>query len=304
MNLLGIDIGGTKTSICYGNDQGEIRASRRFSMAPIESMEHYQSRLEELGHDVLSDAGVVLKNIDAVGISAPGPLSVSKGTLLAPPNNPGWKNVPIVKMVQKAFGRPISMNNDANGGALAEKYFGSHRDCENLLYLTCSTGMGGGIIANGQLVQGVSDMGGEIGHQILDADGPPCPCGLRGCFEVYCGGRNLAERLKEKIKREKIETLITQEAGGRVDAITHATFTAAARAGDPFAMQEWDTFVKRMAQGIGNLIMTLNPEVILLGTIAIKEGDFLMLPLRAELEKHTWPWNYKACEVVPSSLGS
>jgi glucokinase len=303
VNLLGIDIGGTKTSVCVGNIQGDIRFAKRMSSATGGSMEEYRRQLTELCYGVMEKAGVKPGQLDAVGISAPGPLDVKRGVLIAPPNNPGWRDVPIVAMVQKSIGVPVYFNNDANACALAEELFGEYRGVRNLVYLTFSTGIGGGIIANGELIQGATDTGGEVGHHIFDPSGPLCGCGNRGCWEAYVGGRNVAERLKVQIRDGNIRTSIVEKAGG-IDQIDMRALEMAAREGDRFAMAEWDQFTERVAQGVGNLIMILNPDVILLGTIAVHAGEFAMAPIRDKLPKYVWEWPLKACKVVPSSLGT
>jgi len=298
---MGIDIGGTKTAVCIGNNRGEILASKRMPSA-CDTIEHYRKQLIELCHETIVKAGLKPEQLDAIGISAPGPLDCKRGVLIAPPNNAGWRDVPIVDMVQKSFKAPVFCNNDANACALAEMLFGEHRGVKNLVYLTFSTGMGGGIIVNGELIQGATDTGGEVGHHTLDPNGPLCGCGQRGCWEAYVGGRNVAEQLKAKIREGNVTTSIVEKAGG-IDKIDVQAFEGAARDGDRFAMAEWDVFTERVAQGIGNLIMILNPDVIVLGTIAIHTGDFVMGPIRDKLPKYTWKWPLKVCKVVPSSLG-
>lgn len=304
MYVVGIDVGGTKTSVCVADDQGQIITQQRMASGGDTSLAGYEKRLAGLLQGVIEQSGIPPSDLAAAGISAPGPLRVEDGLLLKPPNNPGWVDVPIVAMVRKRFDGPVFMNNDANAGALAEKKFGRYRDYRNLVYLTFSTGMGGGIIAAGHLVQGITDMGGEVGHQILDAGGPPCPCGLRGCFEVYCGGRNVERRLRETLAADpSIETVLRERCAGDLERLDHAMFAAAARDGDPFAAAQWDAFIERLAQGIGNLIMILNPEAILLGTIAIHEGDFVMDPLRRKLPRYAWSWPLEACRVEVTTLG-
>jgi glucokinase len=303
MDLLGIDIGGTKTSVCVADDRGRIRASERIAMRAREATDAYARRLADLCRAVLRKAAVKLSGIKAIGIAAPGPMNVRKGVLIAPPNNPGWHNVPIVAMVRRSLRRPVFLNNDANACALAEACFGGHRGARNLIYLTFSTGMGGGIIANGELVQGCTDAGGEVGHQVLDPEGPECGCGQRGCWEAYVGGRRVAERLRQRIRDGKLRTGMIEMAGGDIGKIDLPILAAAARAGDPLAVEEWDRFTERAAHGIGNLIMCLNPEVIVLGTIAIHAGDFLLAPVRQKLARYAWPWPLKACRIVPSALG-
>lgn len=301
MNLLGIDIGGTKTAVCLGNQAGEIRVSKRMSSA-ADTIEAYSLNLMALCHEVIGAGGLLPAQVDAIGISAPGPLDCKKGVLIAPPNNPGWRDVPIVEIVQKGFKAPVYFNNDANACALAEMLYGAHRGARNLIYLTFSTGMGGGIITNGELVQGPTDMGGEVGHMVFDPNGPLCGCGMKGCWEAYVGGRRVAETLKDKIRGGGIKTSIVEKAGG-IEAINIEALIAAAREGDAFALAEWDAFMERMAQGLGSLIMVLNPDVVILGTIAIHAGEFAMKPILEKLPKYAWPWSIKPCTIAASSLG-
>ena len=239
MNLMGIDIGGTKTAVCIGNERGDILATQRIPSAS-DSIEAYGRDLTALCHAVIEKAGLKPDQIDAIGLSAPGALDCKRGILIAPPNNPGWRDVPIGPMVQKSFKAPVFCNNDANACALAEMIFGEHKGAKNLVYLTFSTGMGGGIIANGELI-GPGD-------------------------------------------RKSIQPM-------------------AARDGDAFAVAEWDAFMERMAQGMGCLIMALNPDVIILGTIAIYAGDFALKPIREKLSRYAWKWALKDCTISASSLG-
>jgi glucokinase len=303
MNLLGIDIGGTKTSVCVGTEEGTIVASQRMQTGPGDSLDVYFGQLKALADATIVEAGLSAADIEMVGISAPGPLNARKGILIAPPNNPGWKDVPVVAKVSEMFDAPVRLENDANAAALAEYRFGEFRGVQDLVYLTFSTGMGAGIIANGRLLRGASDMGGEVGHHCVEPDGETCGCGKPGCFEAYVGGRTVAERLKAKIRAENITTAIVDKAGGDIDSVDHKAFADAAREGDPFAVAEWDDFTERLAQGISNVIMILNPQAVVLGTIAVYEGDFVLRPLRQKLPKYTWKWALDACTINASALG-
>ncbi len=303
MNLIGIDVGGTKTSICLGTETGELIGSERFPSTEAATQEAYFARLKAGVLSVLRNGGVALENIDGVGISAPGPLDVKRGILIDPPNNPGWHNVPFVANVKSWLAAPVWMNHDGKASVLAEWHFGRFKGARHLIYLTFSTGMGAGIILNGQLVQGETDSAGEVGHHILDPQGPLCGCGMRGCWEAYVGGRNVALRLQDRIRTENIQTILTDLVGGEIDKISMVEFEKAARQGDVFAVAEWDAFTSRVAQGIGNLIMIFNPDAIVLGTIAIHAGDFVMDPIRQKIPRYTWDLPRQHCQVAPSILG-
>ncbi len=302
MHLLGLDIGGTKTSVCVATEKGELLASRRIPTEPARGPAAWRPRMLELAGQVLQEAGLRADQLDAVGISSPGPMSVARGLMLAPPNMRGWIDVPVQAWVAEAFGRPTFINNDANACAQAEWLYGSCAGIGSLVYLTMSTGIGGGVITHGRILQGVSDMAGEIGHFVLDINGPPCPCGQRGCFEMYCGGMNVANRLRERIVRENIKTAILDEAGGQPERIEFRSFANATRAGDAFARQEFDQYLERLAQGFGIILMTLNPEALILGTIAIHHGDLILEQVRQRLPRYAWRYAWEPCRILPSAL--
>ena len=304
MNILGVDIGGTKTSVCIGDEKGEIRDSSRMPTGAEDGPECCIRRTVDLARDLLRKNTLGLDEVTAIGISAPGPVSLREQMMLEPPNMKGWKNVPLVKWFDAAFHRPVFMNNDANACVLAEYLFGSCRGVQNMVYLTMSTGLGAGVIANGQLIQGVTDTAGEIGHHVLDIHGPPCPCGQRGCLEIYCGGMNVAHRLRDAIVAGKIKTAILDLVGGDPEKIDFKAFAEAVRARDVFALEKWAEYIERLAQGVGTVIMFFNPEVIVMGTIAIHAGDLLLAPLRKALTQYAWKPGVDACRIVPSALGT
>ena len=303
--LVGVDIGGTKISVCVGDAAGNIRAAQRFPIAEVaSSYPAGLSRIVEVTKAVLDQADLTMQDVASVGIAAPSPMDNRRGLLLAPTNIKGWGIAPIVADLAKQLDKPVRMFNDANACALAEFRFGCGRDIKNLIYLTNSTGMGGGLIINGQVLEGADDTAGEVGHCVLDPNGPPCPCGLNGCFEAYCGGRNMAQRIQERILAGGIQTRILDHAGGKIDQIAMPALLAAVRENDAFAIEVWDEYVLRMAQGIGILIMTLNPELVILGTIAIHAGDLFMDPWLKLLPKFAWSAPLKTCRIAVSSLGA
>ncbi len=301
MNLLGIDIGGTKTAVCLGDETGAIRHSKR--VPTLHEAGPYRDSLIAQCRAVVAEAGMTLDEVSAVGISAPGPLSVARGMLLAPPNNPGFSDMPIVQIVKDGLGLPVHFNNDANAAALAEWYFGEYRGTKNLIYLTFSTGMGGGVVVNGCLLQGDTDSAGEFGHMVVDINGPPAEFGMRGTWESYVGGRAVAERTQARIRQGKIRTLIVDKAGGNVDDITMRAITDAYREGDALAREVWDEVMERLAQGLGIVIMSFNPDVIILGTMAIREHDIVMPEIEKRLPRYCWKECIDHCRVTTSSLG-
>jgi glucokinase len=300
MHFIGIDIGGTKVSVSIGTDQGEILASKRVPTEALGDADSGLGKITDLIQPLLKQTDMRLGEIDGIGVGAPGAVDIAKGVLVHPPNLVGWDNTPIVERIYAATQRPVFLNNDANGWALAEYFFGACKGLPNIIILTNSTGMGGGLIINHRLLQGASDMAGEVGHMVIDNQGPGS-AGLDGTFEGFCGGLSLANQVRRAIKNGT-QTRILDHAGGNPDDIDFKEIREAYREGDVFAKELWQAFVERFAQGIGMLLMALNPNAVILGTIAIHSGDLLMKPLMEALPRYAWPRAIEACTIAPSRL--
>ena len=225
------------------------------------------------------------------------------GILTAPTNNALWRNVPILRYLKDELGIDGCFENDANCGALAEWYFGAGRGCTDFIYLTMSTGIGGGIIAAGRLVRGngTTLSAGELGHICVELNGRQCNCGMKGCYEAYAGGRALAQRMQEEL-RDKPDSMIMQLVGGDVEKIDMVPFEKAVRAGDPYAVALWDEMSLRNAQAFGMYINIFNPQRLVLGTLAWAVGDLYTDPIRKYLPRFCWAAPLAACEIVPSEL--
>lgn len=299
-NVLGVDIGGTKIAVCIADAQGEVVASGRISMAP------YAETLPAIvatARALLADHGLQLSDLRACGICAPGPLDMAGGRIMKSPNM-SWDAVPIRDDLQQALGIPVALENDANAGVLAEWFFGCAKGKKEVIYLTMSTGVGGGIVAAGKLVTGKTGIGGELGHLVLDVNGPPCGCGQMGCLEAYCGGRNVAVRLQEALRLQPEHAMLRlPEVNGKIENLTFQAVREGARAGIPLALQMWDEICFRLAQGIGLCMVTFNPEQIILGTAAYYAGEFMMQPVRHYLPRFAWKEFRSCCEVRVSALG-
>lgn len=298
--VLGVDIGGTKIAVCIADAQGAVIASGRIGMAPYaEALPAIVATAEKL----LADHGLQRSELRGCGICAPGPLDMAGGRIMKSPNM-SWDAVPIRDDLQQALGIPVALENDANAGVLAEWFFGCAKGKKDVIYLTMSTGVGGGIVAGGKLVTGKTGIGGELGHLVLDVNGPPCGCGQFGCLEAYCGGRNVAVRLQEALRLQPEHAMFRlPEVNGKVENLTFQAVREGAKAGIPLALQMWDEICFRLAQGIGLCLVTFNPEQIILGTAAYYAGDFMMLPVRHYLPRFAWQEFRSCCEVRVSALG-
>lgn len=297
--LVGIDIGGTKVALAVGDASGAISARRRRPTEPSGCPEDDVARLVVDVRSVLEEAGVALHDVTAVGVTAPGPLDPERGVVLQPPNLPGWRSVPIVERLTAALGLPVFLENDANAAALAEWHFGAARGLRHVVYLTMSTGVGGGLILDGRLYRGVLASAGEIGHVPVAWEGESCSCGQRGCLEAYVGGAAWTRRLRTIVPEDgRIAAL----AGGR-EHVSPVELVAAAHEGDGFARAELARWCDYVARGVTALVMTLAPEAVVLGTIAVAAGEALAFaPIRKQVAAHVWPHLAQDLRILPAAL--
>jgi len=298
--LLGIDVGGTKIALALGDESGHVVARTRRPTEPSGRIGDDLDRLAEDVRKLAGQAGLEPAELAAVGVSLPGPLDVEAGVVLSPPNLPGWDRAPVRQHLADALGAPVYLENDANAAALAEWHFGAGRGLRSMVYLTMSTGVGGGLILDGRLYRGVLASAGEIGHVPIEWGGEPCSCGQRGCLEAYVGGRAWMERLR---RITPAESHVAELAGGR-ESVRPEHVVAAARSGDAFALSEmarWDDYV---ARGIVMVVMALAPEAVVLGTIATAAGDALAFePIRRQVKAHIWPHLAPRLRILPAALG-
>ena len=299
--LLGFDIGGTKIGIGLGDENGKLLDQRRIPNIDTDPGEILPQMLRD-ARELAAEAGVKVADIAAFGISAPFPADARRGILLAPTNNKRWNNVPILDTFRSELGIPGCFENDANCGALAEWFFGAARGCENFIYLTMSTGIGGGIVAAGKLIRGGNSLSaGEMGHICLDLEGRRCNCGQRGCYETFCGGRAVADRMREELAG-KPDSRIVRLAGGDPAKIDMRTLEQAVREGDDYALKLWDEMALRNAQAIGMFINIFNPEMIVLGTLAWAVGPLYTDPIMEYLPRFSWKQMRGDCRIVCSEL--
>ncbi len=217
--ILSIDLGGTKILTAVINSQGKI-LSRDHSLTPPAKGQKavIQTILESAGR-ARKQAGIAAADITAISFGAPGLSNPETGILFTSPNLPGWNNVPLLAIFEKEFGKKVFLINDANAAAIGELQFGAGKGARNLIYITVSTGIGGGIIIDGKIYTGFIGTAGELGHMTIDVDGPRCLCGNSGCLEVLASGGAVA---REAIKRVQSgeKSIITEIVGGKVEEIT------------------------------------------------------------------------------------
>jgi glucokinase len=274
--VAGIDIGGTKIALALAAHDGRIIKGTRFLTRVEEGPHHILDRALTEIERMLEETGA---RLTAVGVGCGGPLDRKTGLILSPPNLPGWDEFPLVSLVEGRLGVPTLLDNDANAAALGEHRYGAGRGFDDLIYITISTGIGGGIIIGGELVRGVSDGAGEIGHMTVLPEGPACGCGARGCLEALCSGTSIARRARERLA-SGVESSLSPMNDWQVTAQAVAK---AARDGDALALEIWRGTVHHLSVGINNLFNMLAPEAIVVGGGVSLAGDQLFGPLRREV---------------------
>jgi glucokinase len=300
-SILSLDIGGTKIAAALMTPEGATLASCRGPSLAREGPERVIARLLDLARRVIREGEAEVRS---VGISCGGPLDPVTGIVLSPPNLPGWDRTPLRRIVAEGLEidpASVHVENDANACALAELHFGAARGRLHAIYLTMSTGIGGGLILDGRLYRGATFNAGEVGHQVVLADGPPCGCGRRGCLEAVASGSGIAARLRARF--DTLSPRLKQSAGS-ADRITAEHLFDAVRSGDRCAVEFFDETMTLLARGIANLVFILNPQIVILGTLARHAGDLMLVPLRQQVGRLCWPVLAQSLEIVSSPLGA
>jgi glucokinase len=298
--ILSLDVGGTKMAASVLLSDGTLLSKIRVPSRAAEGPDAMIARLIEMAREAITEAG---SRVEDCGISVGGPLDPVAGVVLSPPNLPGWDRIPLARRVAGGLGMErarVRMDNDANACVLAEQRFGAARGRSDAIFLTLSTGLGAGMILGGRLHRGATFNAGEAGHQVLEEGGPRCGCGQRGCLEAFASGSGIAARLRERW--DDLPAVLRARAGRR-DGVSAGHLLACARDGDAGSLALWDETVRRLARGVANLVYILNPEIVILGTIAWHAGDFLLEPLRRHVNAWCWPSLTHRLEIVATPLG-
>jgi len=299
---LGIDLGGTKILTAVANTQGDM-LSRDHSITPAKEGQEavVKSILESVGR-ALDQARISAPDLTAVGVGAPGLSNPETGILFTSPNLPGWKDVPLRDIIEKELGKKAFLINDANAAAVGELYFGAGRGARNFIYITVSTGIGGGIIIDGKIYTGSIGTAGELGHMVISDEGPLCNCGNRGCWEVLASGTALAREARIKTK-DGVTSSILQLAGGDLEKINAEVIHEAAQAGDSLANELIARTAYYLGVGLANLINIFNPEVIIIGGGLSNIGDMLLKPAFEEAGRRAFKPAYQAVRFARAELG-
>ena len=304
--IVGVDLGGT--NIVAGAMTAD--GSRHLAMRSIPTnssvgdegvAERIVGLVEGVILDTMGETDAARRDFIGIGIGAPGPLDRERGVVLVAPNL-GWKDFPLRDRIQSRLNLPTTLDNDANCATFGEWWQGAARGGRNVVGLTIGTGIGGGLILNGALYHGSSDMAGEIGHTTIDLNGRHCKCGNYGCLEAYASAPAIATRAREVLVREEGESVIPSMVNGNFDNITAQIVYDAAKQGDHVAGEIVRDTARYLGAGVANLLNIFNPDVVVIAGGVTAAGDALFVPLRAEVRRRAFSPAVRTMKLVAGEL--
>ena len=302
-NIIGVDVGGTKCAVTYGQKEGfelHIREKIRFATTGVDET---IANIVRAVDDVMRKNGLTAGNTAAIGVSCGGPLDSRTGVVMSPPNLPGWDNIPIVRLLGDRFGIRTGIHNDANACALAEWKFGAGIGARNMAFLTFGTGLGAGLILDGKLYAGTNDNAGELGHIRL-SDFGPVGYGKCGSFEGFASGGGIAQLARFKVsEKHQMGQRVSWCAPGQLDEITARDVADAAAAGDELALEIYRISATYLGRGLAIVIDLINPEVIVIGGIYTRNREMMEPFVLREIEREALSHARRVCSIRPAALG-
>ncbi|MGZ8378254.1 MAG: ROK family protein [Gemmatirosa sp.] len=303
--VIGVDLGGTNIVVGAMPEDGSreigVRSQPTQSeQGPDAVVDRICEMIEAVIADTQAAEGVGREAFLGVGVGAPGPLDRERGVVVVAPNL-GWKNLPLRALIAERVGLDATLDNDANCATLGEWWTGAARGGRNVVGITIGTGIGGGLILDGRLYHGASDVAGEIGHTTIDSNGRRCKCGNYGCLEAYTSGPNIALRAREALESGE-RSILPDLVGGQLELITAATVYEASERGDALAREVVRDTARFLGAGIANLLNVFNPDVVVIAGGVTQAGEALFEPLRAEVRRRAFKPAVDACRIVPGTL--
>lgn len=300
---IGIDVGGTNVKIALVDGEGKIIYSNSVPTYAQMGYEYTVNNIKQAIRDLMKETNTDAKEIEGIGFDFPGQVDYKTGIVKLAPNIPGWVNVPIAQMIEEEFNIPTRIDNDVRCAALGELKFGAGKGCENFVCITVGTGIGSGLVINGQLVRGAANAAGEIGHIKLQMNGGPiCGCGDTGCLEAFASGPSIVAMAQEYLKGGKSTKF--REMAGADGEITPYIVAKAAEAGDPVAKRIFEIVGTYIGMGLVSVINLLNPEKVIIGGGVAAAGDLLLDPIRKTIKERAMVVAGNSVEIVPAELGN
>jgi glucokinase len=301
--VVGVDLGGTKIlSGLFDSSQACI-GTAKVSTKPQRGVDAVIERIDRCVRDAVDEADLSLKQVAAVGIGAPGAVDFGAGTVIFAPNLEGWKDVALKKELEKHLDVPVFVENDANIAILGVHVVELKSKPRNVVGIFVGTGIGGGLILNGQLYSGTNHTAGEIGHMVVDVNGPKCGCGNKGCFEAVASRTAIFQRIKSGVKAGE-KTLLTEMLGPSLEDLRSGDLRKAIRRGDKFTAKVVEEAAEYIGIGVANLVNILGPEVVVLGGGVIEAlADEMMSAIIKTAKEHAMPGTLKGVDIIASKLG-
>jgi glucokinase len=300
--VLVVDIGGTKIAAAVADAGGNLLGKARGATPDSSDAAVLVDGVERVSRLALDAAGTPLDAVAALGISCAGIVNTRDGVIAYSPNVAALRRTPLRSLLQERFGKPVRLANDATLAALGEWHFGLKRSVSDLVYVTVSTGIGGGIISGGVLQEGACGGAGEVGHMTIDVNGPACPCGRNGCWEALASGSALAERTVAHLEAGDA-SILGELCGGDLDKVDAQLVAVAARQGDRLAQEMIAATAFYVGVGLGNLINIFNPSLILLGGGVTKIGEPILGPAAKTARERAYVASACDVEIRAALLG-
>jgi glucokinase len=299
--VIGVDLGGTKIYTALAGDDGRILAELKIPTGAEKGLQDVVDGIVDSVERVQKNAAAVPGAVSTLALGAPGPLDTKRGIIHYAPNL-RWRNVPIRQILEERIGIPVLLDNDANLAALGEHVFGAGRGVTNMVYITVSTGVGGGLILGGKLYRGFTDGAGEIGHMTILPYGPLCSCGNRGCLEAVASGTAIAREARELVARGAGQVILAA-AEGNPGKINAAVVASAALGGDSEAVSIITGAAGSLGIGIANILNLLNPSLVVLGGGVMETGELIWEEVKKEVRNRALEAARDVARLVPAELG-
>ncbi len=296
--IVGIDLGGTNLKAGIVDTGGRILHRLSIKTNSSADPQTISNQILELIAETIRSAQIKESDVAGIGLGSPGLVDKTGETILFSPNLPRWRNIPIKRIVSERFSKPCVLENDANAAAWGEKWVGAGKEAKSLVMLTLGTGVGGGIVIDNKLWRGANNVAAEIGHMVIQTDGPPCKCGNRGCVEVYASATGMVRRFKELLDSGAPSSL--KNSG----EITARMINDAAIQGDKVSLDVIEETGRYLGIALINIMHVLNPEMIVLAGGMIGSGELLMNPIRRVTTQRAFEASYQDTKIVFSQLGN
>lgn len=303
MYYLGIDLGGTNIAAGVVNDKMELVYKTSIPTDSKGGADSVIERMAEASKQAIAGAGIQVEDVQSIGIGSPGAIDPVNGVVIYA-NNLGFKDLPMAEMLGKYFpGIPVRVENDANVAAWAEAKCGAAAGTNDSVTITLGTGVGGGLVINGQLYSGFNHAGAEMGHIVINEGGRPCTCGRNGCWEAYASVSGLIKTTQEHM--EKNPDSLMWKISPSLDKVNGLTSFDAMRKGDAEAQKVVDEYLHSVATGIVDIVNVLQPEVLCIGGGISKEGDYLLIPVKKFAEAEMYArFNATKTDIRIAKLGN